>query len=68
MIWKYGISDKKERQNSCRTKEISSRKGLYVGGGGDGGGGDFHHCAEDQQNLSEGSGLDWQVKLLCRCQ
>lgn len=65
------ISDKKERQNSCRaifrTKEISSGKGLFVAGGGDGGGGDFHHCAEDQQNLPEGSGLDWQVKLLCRC-
>ena len=35
------ISDKKERQNSCRTifrtKEISSGKGLFVAGGGDGG-------------------------------
>ena len=45
----------------------NSNSRLFVAGGGDGGGGDFHHCAEDQQNLPEGSGLDWQIKLLCRC-
>lgn len=73
MIWKDANFRLEGRQNPCRTifrtKEISSGKGLHVaaGGGGDAGGGDFTHCAEDQHNLPEGSGLDWQVKLLCRC-